>query len=743
MRVPRTRKLERLLLIAATVVSTWGALRLVTLPEPIFTADVPVDDALYFSVPARHLVDGYGFSFDKVFPSNGVQTMWALCTVVLAAVLRDDVLLLRGMCLLSGLLWWLAGLVLWRALRVARPALGPLVGCGFMLAAFTDRIAFQGMENGLHALLGAWLCSIAMRLPTRSPESMRRLPLVLGLACALYALSRTEGGLLAVLIGPCIGLGLVPRRGVGLHVRGAALFLLPCVVLVGGTALLSKLWFDAWTPISGEVKLSYEAEWGRTSAEGLGWHFKLVRRLALAPLFDNVQLALRELGWPVSGAALRRLVWIPCAIGVLGHLVRFVRRRRPPSTRVILGWVLLGFATSHFVVMVQTLPHFTPYCIWYFTPQITALWLGLAWSLHGAIALLPGRRSFAIASRLARLGLPALMLCCASFRLADPPSPDANTSMFRRAGLWLEQSLPAGQRIGSLSAGLVGAYAKSHHVYNLDGLIAGAEYVRNYLSKHRFAEFFADQRIHWFADYQPFDSARHGIQWRGTIPLERLRLHRWWRLDGQRGYAVWEVLPPGTHRTILGPDAVNRLAELRFAAEVLGAMRVLGPGEAVPAGLRVVASTVAEPSGELRHLVVDDAALAGLDLPFGAVPAPLPVEVRAGGLLLYGLDIPRQIVARGKVLPVTLFWQRIGAVDDAREFELCAEPEAGGSAVTHVRVATCHGTRLPSTWRTGQAVVETFAIPIRAAAPRGTVALWLVCTGDPSVKARVGSVVVR
>src|SRR5690606_27261432 len=123
--------------------------------EDAFVADVLVDDALYFMVPARHLWEGHGFSFDKSEVTNGVQALWALVAVAVTGLFEAPLTQLRVMVALSGVFWAGAAGLLYALLRRWSAVAAWTAMTGFTFAGVTGRVAFQGMENGLHAFLSA------------------------------------------------------------------------------------------------------------------------------------------------------------------------------------------------------------------------------------------------------------------------------------------------------------------------------------------------------------------------------------------------------------------------------------------------------------------------------------------------------------------------------------------------------------------------------------------------------------
>ena len=138
--------------------------------------------------PGPALLAGKGYSFDGEARTNGVQPLWAAVCVGLAAMLPHDDAVLHAMVLLSGLLWIGAGAVLYRAFRKYDPWLATLVATGWLLIGFRNRMALQGMENGLHAFLFASILAFGiryLRLPGESAGRFDRPRFYLGLGLLL------------------------------------------------------------------------------------------------------------------------------------------------------------------------------------------------------------------------------------------------------------------------------------------------------------------------------------------------------------------------------------------------------------------------------------------------------------------------------------------------------------------------------------------------------------------------------
>ena len=737
-------KHSRWVLLGAVLLFLVGGLRLVTLHESRFVGGVIVDDALYFLKPARHFVEGHGFSFDGVYRSNGVQTLWALMTIAVAWSVPDDFTAMRALCLLSGLMWLAAGVLLYRGLAESSRRFATLVACGWLMAGFTDRIAFQGMENGLAGLLFAALVVYGVRLGSAVRERPPHLRL-LGFLVALFTLCRTEYGLLAVFLFFWVLLGRIDSPGrSGRNWRAAWQLTWPGLVIVGGALVVSQLYFGSFLPISGRVKTFYEDAWGRSTVHGpvfenLAWHFKHIRHLALGPLSSNVSESIDWLtGFRVGEAVLRRWLLIAYVLGIGYRFCRWVRRRdaRPHGARFSYGCVLAGFVAVHLSMMALLLPHFTAYGTWYFSAEILVAWMIVVWALVGFLDLVGGlsRRVFSTSPATGftiGLVLPLFLVLVSIPRaLADPPQYSTARCM-ARAGRWLQETLPPGQRIGSLSAGLVSTFAPGHRVYNLDGLIANVEYFEQYLRRDRILEFIDREQIGYFSDYHELSRLEHGIRFCGLIPYSRLRILEWWRLDGDLGYAIWRILPSSGIESTTSPRVRDRLAELRFTAEVRGGkFTVVEPDElrdvlASDPDRCVLASIPLLPSQQVRHILATPAELAATDLSVTDVPAEREVSVRYGGAIeLYGVGLPTAPVRRGARIVVSTYWQRLHEEVEG-DFKLVFRLVTPERVLVERRHEFGYGTRPLSAWRRNQAVVEDISVEIPATATPGRHAVTL------------------
>ncbi|MGD8450286.1 MAG: hypothetical protein PVJ57_00580 [Phycisphaerae bacterium] len=742
-----------------------GVVRLCSLPIDVLSGNVIVDDAVYYLVPAEHFLAGHGYAFDGEHRSGGVQPLWAMIAVVLAGLTHDHEFLLRLLGALSAVLWGLAGVLLYRALSCVDRGAALFVSIGWLLTAFVDRLALQGMENGLYGLLlvliaaygAAWL---APRESIATRSDLVRGHLVLGTLTALFVLARVEGGVLAVLLGLAVWLSLLsPARAARwrLNWAGAVLFALPGLLLVGGWCVFSKLYFGTFTPISGKVKMFYEDQWGFPfaggAAEALRWHAGFVGDLATTPVTRWVDaLLFRAFGLAVGVPRLQAAcAALACFGGLCAVAASAWQWRRSPrfwSPRKTLLALLVLFVIVHFGMFSLLLPHFTRYCTWYFTPEVLLVWsllglgvYGVAQVLTAPLRLLGKAREGGLPGRTASLlaGVAAVLLLLVGVKpiwRSGAWAATAAPNTFVTSGRWFNERLPAGQRIGAFSAGLLGFFAPNHRVFNLDGLMNDVEYFEDYLPRgwtEGVQAYLRDKDIKYFADYGGTQGWAEGFQ------IRTMELLRWWvfpnsptSLDEAQSYAIWQALPPGATPDPLGPcpSAGNPLERLQFAAAVLHRYPVVGEEELAAALAddaggnrpRVVTSIVDRGCGRLWHVLMSSAEAAEWRWTAAELDVPIRVERTFGEAVeLIGVKIDLPAAPAGGKLVWTLHWRRLagGELPEGTEVEVRLATSGGDDAIVQWRGPSCYRTYPMHAWPPGEIVVETVSVTLPPDAPRG------------------------
>jgi hypothetical protein len=304
--------------------------------------------------------------------------------------------------------------------------------------------------------------------------------------------------------------------------------------------------------------------------------------------------------------------------------------------------------------------------------------------------------------------------------LAGDPIPP-----FAKVGRWLDRHVPASQKVGSLSAGIVSMSTSAHTVHNLDGLISTHEFLDNYLRPDRMGAYLEDEGIAVFADYGPFSKWRDGYDWRGPIVKpSRSRLLAWWQLNESMAYCVYDLFPK-THAAW----PADPFVQVQFDAVVHGTYRQVDDVELNrlrrdEPDLCVLTSVVRWEDRSLRHVMVDRAERPLPDRPL-ALANPIGV-VFDGRVRLLSYDFWPQSVRPGDTMILRRQWEAI-------------EPAANDANIdTYIRVdgsdyfwqvgPACHGTYPVRQWRPGAVVDETYALRVPPNTPPGeyplTVGLW-------------------
>ncbi|HOJ53460.1 MAG TPA: hypothetical protein PLI64_02815 [Phycisphaerae bacterium] len=758
---------RRTLLLATLGASIAGAFMIAARPADQLALNIAIDDAFYYIVPARHLLAGEGYSLDGEVPTNGVQPFWALITIALCAVLPSDEAVVQAVVLLSGLLWIGAAGLLYLAMRQFSSWAAMVTAAGFALAGFGGRMAFQGMENGLHAFLcalifwfGARHLASAVQAPSRAPSSFY---LKLGLLLALVTLTRIDSAALAVIMGILVLAGLIRPDGsarLGLNIRGALWLAVPGTLLVGGMAILSYSYFGAVTPISGLVKLHYQAARGPLHGGAIGsllYHARMLIKMSTAPIADNIEHTL----WAATGAVYsagtpRRIFLVALAIGGIILALRGFR-----SVKLGRAWHwylagLLAFVVVHVAVYAVCLSQFTDYGSWYFAPQLVALWL-----VYGVLLLVPTRLIDAVQAHrcaddpLPRQRLTGILACVATgCMLAFAIYPvwalgrgPGRVSACYRAGEWMKTHLPAGTRVGCFSAGIVSYAASPQRIINLDGLMNDRHYLENYLKPCRIPAYLQIRGAEYFCDYGSAAAWRSGSY--GGLDLSGMQLVRWWPMWDDLSYGVWRILPPGSRGDVLDPvpGPCDRFSQIQFAAEVLGRFPVV-PELQLEAQLREpgngdlrVLTSIVEPSGSLRHVLAFKSQAAMLKITENQVDMSRRAHILFGNALeLVGFDLPEGPVRRGERFVMTRYWRLVNPAHDYTDvsFELWLYPGrpaeyeqiSDAQRIVH-KARACHGTYPPNEWRVGEMIAETYSWTIPPEAPPGQYPVKLVLW-DPS-----------
>jgi len=751
------------LLAAIFLLPLLCTVRLSVVPTEALVGNLLIDDAFYYVVPARNFVSGLGYSFDGETRTNGVQPLWAIICLLLTALLPEGDAVLHFMVFLSGILWIGAGWLLYRTLCAWDRWWAAPAALGWILTGTANRLAFQGMENGLCGFLFALCLAYAVKRlrDTAAAQVQGRFYLGIGLILALFTLARIDGVLLALILGVLVLFGLLSPRGSGakFNLRGAVLLALPGICLCGGMILLSLWYFGDALPISGRAKMFYQSSHSLTLenfAGELRRQAASLYNLSLKPLTENLVWTLqqwRQVAWPkkYSHVGLLGMLIVGGLFGV-GSLCRRrgeLLRRPAPLAWFVAGWV--SFAVLHFLVYSLKFSHFTKYGTWYFAPEIMLLWVCLAGGMVlcgraiGALCrkgLKVARQKTIIAAWLDGLlpaSVAAIMLLAALIPLWHLPPPEGNRNPFLAAARWMAENLPAGSKIGCFSAGIVGYFAAGHQVVNLDGLMNDRHYLEEYLKKGRVADYVRLRQLDYFADYSTIAGWRSNRFW--GLDLRKMQLVFWRPMAGDLSYAIWRILPQGESRDVLDPcftGPCERLMQIHYAAEVLERFETLSEEQLeerlqsdAKIDKRVITSFYGSDTLQLRHVLVTESEAAQINLKPADIKAALRRQAVFGdGLRLLGVDVSSRRVRRGERFFLTRYWVLEGgkAFDTQTQMELWLRSAPPGrphsERLWHCSLP-CYGTYPLDRWRHDEAVVETYGIWVTEELTPGTYALEL------------------
>ncbi|MDW8103440.1 MAG: hypothetical protein RMK92_00370 [Armatimonadota bacterium] len=265
---PMTHVLGRVVLAMTLLFFLSTAIALWRIPSWALASLTP-DDAFYYFKIARNFVQGYGFSFDTINPTNGFQPLWMYLLLLPAYFTREmDVEVFPRVGILYQYVLLLAAtLLLYQALRKWCP-LAILLLSSAIVILLGLRVFVNGMETIVVFLV------FATNVWYLSRQEMGSLTAghfaVVGVLAALVFLSRLDS-VFAMLIWMLLQAVLVKQN------RLPWSYLLYMVVAAGALAapylLYNWVAFGDWMPISGRLKNSFprieQIDWGRVPTEHL------------------------------------------------------------------------------------------------------------------------------------------------------------------------------------------------------------------------------------------------------------------------------------------------------------------------------------------------------------------------------------------------------------------------------------------------------------------------------------------
>lgn len=420
------------------------------------------DDAYYYFVIARHLIDTGSFTFDGLHATNGYQPLWLFAIVPLFAVFHDIDAPVRAVVVLQALISGGTAYVIARTLtaRIGRAPAG--IAAATVVALPTlHLVVASGMES---ALLLFFLVCIWRQYLTRTETNGLT---ALGILCALSFWTRPES-----LVAPAV-IAVALYRQRRLDRRRALQLIIPIVIALVGYFLFNELTSGIALPISGLIKSNGEIS--RRLGGGTVWE-RLIGSIPAFPLAWAIAAP-----HPQLASALAWLLIVAASAAAIVYRRRL--RRAIDDAGVGLPLVICAlFWVAQTALLKITAP-------WY------GVWLVLATAL-GLGALTAGRRwaplvfyAFVLAA-LARGALHTRR----SWRATQLMEADVID-----AAVWMKQQLRPNERVGSWNAGLF-AYYCGCTVVNLDGLVNDVAFYRQAIVARGLVAYLRQQQIHWLAD---------------------------------------------------------------------------------------------------------------------------------------------------------------------------------------------------------------------------------------------------
>jgi hypothetical protein len=428
------------------------------------------DDSYYYFQIARNLAHGNNVTFDGETVTNGFHPLWlALITPVYWVADGNDlpvhiILSIGALLGAATIVLVFAAIVMLTANHIA----GLLGAMFFALHPQTVADSVNGVESAITVLMFMVVVCGFLLAMRRQLNSLRD-DAVLGLACGLMILARTDTVFVAAPVLLLVALWSAPRDPVRrLAVMGSAtlLTLLPWAIwslIATGTLIqisgVASGWFayESWVGAHGD-----------SLGERVSHGFDVTRTTLLEDVWRRYVVPNRIPTGPVVVAAL---------VAVCGAWFVRVRDGAIPMRRqvLLLGVVAVGVVAS----LVFHAGYRWQVREWYFATAgaLVALFVGFGVSVLDAAI---HRRAGNVRSRLPEpiVLARAMYMTAAALLIVQmrPWQPDnwvfhaEVEANHLEAARWIERNTPEDARIGSFNAGVIG-YFSDRVVVNLDGVV--------------------------------------------------------------------------------------------------------------------------------------------------------------------------------------------------------------------------------------------------------------------------------
>jgi hypothetical protein len=458
---------ENRILASLLLVGLVGRLAIAWAPFEWLLRHVICDDAFYYFTIARNVVQGHGFTFDRLAETNGFHPLWMVLILPLYALIDDRVAAIHGVLTVSALIDTCSILLLYRLLRALRLGRSATFAACMLYAVAPILLSPSGPMNGMEtaantALILLYLTSARNILEGTSPKAGAIV--AFGIISGMLFLVRTDNIILLASIS--VGLALSRRQSA----RPVMMAGLLGVLVAAPWASWSLLRFGSVIQVSG---LS-TAHMMRATLEAQGWTWTAYAAQFLRNAGNTITF------FPVflHGAESTSLipVLIASCLAALGtaSLVRFRRLPSAEKERLRQAWrfLLLSIMAVGLFILVHTVRN-TFMRGWYYMSTIPILLIALASVLDPIFQTTVPRMPAA------KLILAVIVLAVLGY-ISVPDSRYGEVDKYRLVRM-MNERLPEGARVGSWNAGLFGYFFERGTVVGLDGLVNNNayEHIRN------------------------------------------------------------------------------------------------------------------------------------------------------------------------------------------------------------------------------------------------------------------------
>jgi hypothetical protein len=432
------------------------------------------DDAFYYFEIARNVAQGYGFTFDRINPTNGFHPLWLLICIPVYWFGFDGLTAVR--ILLSGqiILWLCVCLIMGHIINIiisqSQPEIDPSAYASRSKNAFRTiwvlfamlaasplflRTFVNGLESAAYALCYTFLLfqSIIRQSRFLSDTSPRWRILVGGIGMLCF-LSRTDAVLLLICLGICCLLEAVSLGFKSLG-RLAELFILPVAAVVLFILFNYNTFGSPWQ-VSGEIK-RIPLTLSRTGVLAVG----LLLSGIIGRLFKNWGKLPTQHASRFNLPAKKNKTNFPC-------LRQFINRT----------WWFAVFCCL--IIVYYTIMQVFPQ-LWYFGPLVLYVFLIFLCAVidifntarKDDLRYQPHKSSL-IKVKLVISAPLALCVIAMNSSVVDPRFLSMCITN-QKAGEWISKNLSPNAILGSWDAGVIG-YFTSQKIINIDGVVNSIVY---------------------------------------------------------------------------------------------------------------------------------------------------------------------------------------------------------------------------------------------------------------------------